>query len=430
MYTGKSRIYPTQTETQAFGKLQVQVVCELGSRPVENASVQIFRKEDPTTAMEILSTDVSGKTIEIELPAPPLAYSMEPTGNQTYSEYIIIIQSMGLQTVKIDSAQILPYIKSIQPVRLPTNDNDTEEIKTITIPPHFLMGNYYPKVYEAEIKTSAEPTEPNAVIKTVAIPECIIVHDGIPMDNEAKNYTVEYSDYIKNVVSSMIFATWPLETIYANILVVLSFTLNRIFTDWYPSQGYAFSITNSTAYDNLWIYGRNIDNNISIAVDYFFQYYLSRPDIIQPILTQTCRGQFLECPKMMSLWGSKFLGDKNYDYLQILKYYYGDTIYVNSTDYVEGIPVSWPKKSLTLGSEGEAVKVMQNQLDILSRAYTAIPTLEDNGIFDEKFEGAVKIFQTIFNLPVTGIIDAATWHKISQMYAVVTSTSGLCKNDP
>lgn len=427
MNTRKSRIYPTQTYTESFGKLQVQVVCEIGSRPVENATVQIFPKEGPTTAIEELSTDVSGKTIEIELPAPPLAYSMEPTGLQPYSEYIIVVQSAGLQTVKIDSAQILPYIKSIQPVRLPRKTSDTDEIKTILIGPHLLFGGYYPKIYEDEVKPSAESTAPGTDANPIVIPEFVIVHDGIPMDKDAKNYTIEYKDYIKNVVTSSIYATWPQETIFANILAVLSFTLNRIYTDWYPSQGYNFTITSSTAYDNLWIYGRNIDSNISIVVDYFFEYYLSRPGIIQPILTQTCRGVLLDCPSMMSLWGSKFLGDKNYDATRILRYYYGESIFINSASQVSGIPKIWPDKDLSLGSEGEDVKLMQTQLNIISRAYTALPPLNENGVYDEQLEKDVQIFQTIFNLPVTGIIDSATWNKISQIFTRLTRASGLCR---
>jgi peptidoglycan hydrolase-like protein with peptidoglycan-binding domain len=429
MYTRKGRIYPTQMDTQALGKLQVQVVCEIGSRPVENATVQIFRKEDQATAIEVLSTDISGKTIEVDLPTPPLVYSMEPQGNKPYAEYIIVIQSSGLQTVKIDSAQLLPYIKSIQPVRLPRKLTDTEEIKIINITPHYLYGSYPPKVYEDEVKSSDEPVDPNSTEKSIVIPEFVVVHDGIPMHADAKNYTIEYKDYIKNVICSMTYATWPLETIYANILAILSFTLNRIFTNWYPTQGYNFTITNSTAYDNLWIYGRNIDNNISIAVDYFFNYFLSRPDIFQPILTQTCRGALVDCPNMLSLWGSKFLGDKNYDALGILKYYYGNTIFINSTNNVVGIPTTWPGRDLSLGSEGEDVKIMQNQLNTLSKAYTAIPPLEGNGIFDETLENAVKTFQTIFNLPVTGMIDVATWYSISQIYTRVTRASGLCREN-
>ncbi|WMJ86631.1 peptidoglycan-binding domain-containing protein [Anaerocolumna sp. MB42-C2] len=417
-----NRIYPTQERRKYYGILQVQVVCELGSRPVENAEIQIFHKYNPNTVIDILSTDSSGKTIEIELPAPPIEYSMEPTNYQPYSEYMLVISAPGLQTVEIDSAQILPYVKTIQPVRMPLKDANTDISKLITIGPNFLFGNYPPKIYEEEVKTHIEAQ----VNKSVVIPEFIIVHNGIPTDLTARNYKIEYREYIKNVVSSQIYATWPHETIYANILTRLSFSLNRVFTDWYHRQGYDFDLTSSTAFDQIWIYGRNIDNNISLAVDYVFNYFLSLPDVNQPILTQACIGKSVTCQNMISLWGSKFLGDQGYKAIDILHTYYNESMYINYTNNITGIQV-WPDVILSEGSNSDAVKLMQQNLHVIARAYDELPLLEADGIFNPKTQSAVAAFQKVFNLPVTGTINAVTWYKIEQIYQRLTRIFEFCK---
>lgn len=174
------------------------------------------------------------------------------------------------------------------------------------------------------------------------MPEYIIVHDGTPSDSTARDYYVTYKDYIKNVASSEIYATWPDATLRANILAIMSFTLNRVFTEWYRNKGYDFTITSSTAFDHKWVYGRNIFENISLIVDEIFQNYLSRPNVKQPILTQYCDGQRVSCPNWMSQWGSKNLGDRGYNFIEILRYYYGNDMYVNEADEIAGIPASWP----------------------------------------------------------------------------------------
>ncbi len=418
MYTINNGIYLVQSGKKYFGILQVQVVCEeAGSRPVENAGVQVFHKSDPNTVIVDLITDISGKTTEIELPAPPIEYSMEPTTYQPYSEYRLVITAPGLQTLEIDSVQLFPYVKTVQPVKMPRKINGNEPAKTILIGPHFLCGKYPPKIYEDEVKDNIVPEEN----KPILIPEFIIVHDGIPSDAAAGNYKIEYRDYIKNVVSCQIYATWPLETIYANILTILSFSLNRIYTDWYPSQGYDFTITSSTAFDQIWIYGRNVNSNICLAVDYIFNYFLSLPDITQPILAQA--GNSMICSNMISLWDSKFLGDQTYKALDILRYYYGDMLYINHTDNIAGV-IAWPNTELKEGITSEEVEYIQKQLRILSCAYYEIPLINADGIYEENTKAAVCAFQKIFDLPVTGTVDAATWYKISHTHASITRPAG------
>ena len=252
-----------------------------------------------------------------------------------------------------------------------------------------------------------------------------MVHDGAPSDSTARNYYVSYTDYIKNVASSEIYATWPESTITANILAIMSFTLNRVYTEWYRNKGYDFTITSSTAYDHKWIYGRNIFDSISRIVDEIFDQYLARPGVKQPILTQYCDGKRVTCPNWMSQWGSKMLGDQGYSPIEIIRNYYGSSMYVNTADQISGIPSSWPGYNLTIGSSGDKVRQMQEQLNRIAEVYTAIPVIAADGIFGNDTRNAVTEFQNIFGLPKTGIVDFKTWYKISQIYVGITRMAEL-----
>ena len=259
----------------------------------------------------------------------------------------------------------------------------------------------------------------------VVVPETIIVHDGVPTNSSAPNYFVPYRDYIKNVASSEIYSTWPESTIVANVLAIMSFTLNRVYTEWYRNKGYDFTITSSTAFDHKWIYGRNFFESISVVVDEIFDQYLSRPNVKQPILTQYCDGKRVSCPDWMTQWGSMSLGEQGYSPIEILRYFYGNDIYINSAEQISGIPASWPGYDLTIGSSGNKVRQMQEQLLTISNIYTAIPTITPSGYFGEDTAEAVREFQSIFGLGETGIVDFPTWYKISQIYVGVTRIGEL-----
>ena len=260
------------------------------------------------------------------------------------------------------------------------------------------------------------------VLSRVVIPEYVIVHDGVPEDPTARNYWVRYKDYIKNVASSEIYSTWPESAIYANILVIQSFTLNRVFTEWYRGRGYDFTITSSTAYDQKWIYGRNVFEEIDYLVDSIFTNYLSRPGVRQPIFTSYCDGNRTTC-RGLSQWGSKALADQGYSAIDIIHYYYGNDMYINSADIISGVPSSWPGYDLTIGSSGEKVRQLQQQLNRIARNYPAIPTLTPDGVYGSATADAVRTFQRIFNLPQTGIVDYPTWFEISDIYVGVTRIS-------
>ena len=405
------------------GQLQVTVLDSASNRPVENATVRISYTGVPDNVIEEIRTDSSGKTPMLELAAPPLEYSMKPVEQQPYAEYTVRISAEGFTPKEVAGTEVLPHSIARQGASLSRQQGSGEDYQRIVIGPHTLFGEYPPKNPEAEIKPINETGE--IVLNKVVIPEYIVVHDGPIGDTSAQDYYVRYKDYIKNVASSEIYATWPEDTIRANVLAIMSFTLNRVYTEWYRNKGYDFTITSSTAYDHKWIHGRNIFESIDRIVDELFENYLSRPDVRQPILTQYCDGRQVQCPNWMTQWGSCSLGEQGYSPIEILRYFYGDSIYVNTAEQISGIPASWPGSDLTIGSSGDKVRQMQEQLDEIATVYSAIPRVTPDGIYGTRTADAVREFQSIFGLPQTGVVDFATWYKISHIYVGITRIAEL-----
>ncbi|MBS6955233.1 MAG: carboxypeptidase regulatory-like domain-containing protein [Enterocloster asparagiformis] len=289
---------PNNAESGYAGLLQVNVVNIQNNFPIQNARVTISYKGDPQSPVEQVQTNSSGQTEQVSLPAPPPELSLTPGDVQPYSEYNLRIEAEGFDPMVVSGTEILPDATAIQPVSMtPVGDVPPPE-DPVVIPDHTLYGNYPPKIAEPEIKPVAESGE--IVLSRVVVPQTVVVHDGVPTDRTAKDYYVPYRDYIKNVASSEIYSTWPRATITANVLAIMSFTLNRVYTEWYRNQGYDFTITSSTAFDHKWIYGRNIFESISLVVDEIFDNYLSRPGVRQPILTQYCDGRQVQCPNWMT----------------------------------------------------------------------------------------------------------------------------------
>jgi len=411
-------------EADETGKLQVNVTSWQQNTPIPDATITISFTGEPDSTLESLQTDESGQTQTVSLEAPPLEYSMDSSqANQPFSLYTIQVRAEGYQTLNISGIEVLPTVKAIQNVTLVPLDYPGTTRGDIDIPVNTLFGDYPPKIEEAEIKPLEESGE--IVLSRVVIPEYVVVHDGPPTDSRAGNYYVRYKDYIKNVASSEIYATWPDATIRANALAIMSFTLNRVYTEWYRNQGYNFTITSSTAYDQKWSYGRTIYDTISRVVDEMFENYLSRPNVSQPILTQYCDGRNVSCPNWMSQWGSKYLGDQGYSTIQILRNYYGSSIYINSADEISGVPSSWPGYDLSVGSSGAKVRQMQQQLNRIHQNYPAIPAVTADGVFGNATKNAVQKFQSVFGLPATGIVDYPTWYKISDVYVGVSRIAEL-----
>ena len=410
----------------AQGYLQVDVVSDANSFPVQDAAIVIARTEEPDEIIEETRTNSSGQTENLPLNAPPVELSLSPEETERpYAEYTIRITAPGFEPFVVSGTEVLADVTAIQGIRLRplSNASAGEQIETVTIPDHTLYGDYLPKIAESEIKPVIETGE--IVLSRVVVPQTVVVHDGVPTNTSAANYYVPYRDYIKNVASSEIYATWPRSAIVANVLAIMSFTLNRVYTEWYRNQGYDFTITSSTAYDHKWIYGRNIFESISVVVDDIFDNYLSRPGVKQPILTQYCDGRKVRCPGWMTQWGSCELGEAGYSPIEILRNFYGDDMYINTAEQISGIPASWPGYDLKIGATGDKVRQLQEQLDAISSVYTAIPDISPDGIYGPATAEAVRKFQSIFGLPQTGVVDFATWYKISHIYVGITRIAEL-----
>ncbi len=398
----------------AIGRLIVNVYVDNIAQPINEANVNI---KGENTNINVL-TNISGKTNEIELYAPDEIYSMSPQVDvKPFSEYTITVSKEGLNTSVVNGVEIFPNVTSYQDVYLTSQTDDTmsEDITTISDPT--LWETYPPKIDDDESSISNEVR----VLPKVIVPEYVIVHDGIPTNTNAPNYTVSFPDYIKNVASSEIYPSWPREALKANIYAIISFTLNRIYTEWYLSRGYNFTITSSTAYDQKYTHGRTIFDTISDVVDEIFLMYLKYPNQSYPFLAHYNDGIDVNNKGWLSQWGSKSLADQGYNALQIVRYYYGNSIELATAELVSSFPTSYPGYNLELNSCGQEVQFIQNELNKIRGSYPAIPRIDNpNGIYDSSTADAVRTFQNIFNLPVTGVIDYATWYKISYVYTAVT----------
>ncbi len=424
MYYNMKRLGLSQVSTDSvdYGNLRVNVVDGVTGRPVSDARVSISYTGEPDATLEEVRTDVDGQTELIELSAPPVEYSMEPSTNQPYSEYTISVSAPGFETFSVSGSEIFSGETSIQrtPLRPAGSLNSPDNF---VIPAITLFGDFPPKIPESEIQPVNRQGE--IVLSRVVVPEIVVVHDGVPSDSTANNYYVRYRDYIKNVACSEIYSTWPRETIKANVLAILSFTMNRVYTEFYRNRGYEFTITSSTAYDHKWVNNRNIFTSIASVVDEIFDCYLSRPNVKQPILTQYCDGRKVSCPNWMTQWGSKSLGDQGYSAIEILRYYYGDNMYINSAEEISGIPSSWPGSDLDIGSSGQKVRQLQEQLNYIGDFYSAIPYVVPDGIYGERTADAVRTFQRIFDMPQTGVVDFPTWYRISDWYVRLSGIAEL-----
>ena len=255
------------------------------------------------------------------------------------------------------------------------------------------------------------------------IPQRITVHLGSPASN-SENVTVSFSDYVKNVASSEIYPTWDESALRANILAIVSFALNRVYTEFYRSRGYDFDITSSTAYDQAFVNGRSYFENVSRLVDELFNDYLRRPDFVEPLAAKFCNGTTVTC-EGLSQWGSQNLAQQGYNSQQILRSYYGDIETVLNAP-IRGITSSYPGSPLRRGSSGPNVVVVQTALNRIAQNYPAIPKIANvDGIFGSRTEATVRSFQQIFGLTVDGIVGPGTWYAIVRLYTAVTSLSEL-----
>lgn len=397
----------------AKGYLVVNVYSDSIANPVVGATVTISKNNKVITTTK---TNEEGKTELITLDTVDKNYSQQEQYEvKPYETYDVIVKALGLTETKLEGVQIFDGITSIQDVYMTSIDeNQGEEVSEIS--PNTLWGDYSPNISEEE-NEKEEGISP-FVLQRVIIPETIVVHDGVPTNSNAPNYEVRFIDYIKNVASSEIYSTWPKETIKANVLAIISFTLNRIFTEWYQSKGFDFTITSTTSYDQKYTRNGTIFEPISTIVDEIFTNYIRSGIRLEPLLahykSSTTEAGYL------SQWGSKELGDKGYQSLEILRYYYGNSINLYEA-LTEG---DYPYSFTTTLKEGDCsrdVYVLQNVLNYIRGSYPGIPIIENpSGFFDEQTKDAVLKFQSVFYLSQTGMVNQQTWYRLSYIFSAVS----------
>jgi len=391
--------------------------------PVEGAKIYIVpsgqgSEVSDTFYSNYLLTDSSGNTGFIRFETPDT--SLTDNINNTLTPYSLVdvyVVADGFFPTRITGVQIYGDTQSVLPISLIPVSGSYAATNGGTIIYEIPANQLLSKDNHGMKGPSAEQTTP-LVAEEIYIPEYITVHLGTPSSN-ARNITVPFTEYIKNVASSEIYPTWPEEALKANIAAITSLTLNRFFTEWYRSQGYDFDITSTTAYDQSFVEGRNIFENISRLVDDNFNTYVTREGYINPLFTTFCDGRTVNC-NGLSQWGTVSLAENGNNALQILRYYYGDDINLTTTNDVRSAENSYPGTPLKLGDSGDDVVIIQQQLMRIRENYPAIPLIPTiDGNFGSSTDSAVRTFQEIFDLAVDGIVGKSTWYRISYIYSSV-----------
>ncbi|MEG0456749.1 MAG: peptidoglycan-binding protein, partial [Oscillospiraceae bacterium] len=413
----------------SYGKIKVEMYTATEALPVTNGYAVINRIVDGVEVFnQTVYTDDNGQCPEISVETPDEWLSFDPFAIEApYYEYNIYAYAEGFSNVTIENMQVYPNVLSLQTIEMiprvqtPQNSsgyNFTEEDIIYSVPPNALRQNS--QSGPAPFSYCSSPY----VLSEVYIPQNITVHLGKPSNTSARNVTVPFIDYIKNVASSEIYPTWPDSALRANIYAQISLALNRVFTEWYPSKGYSYQITNSTQFDQYYVHGRNIFDNISKIVDEIFNVYIRKTGDFQPFYAEYCNGTTATCPGM-SQWGTVDLANRGFTPIRILRNYYGNDVNLVESNVIKEIQQSYPGTPLRVGSTGFDVSVIQRQLNRISRNYPLIGNVTVDGNFGTGTENAVKTFQKIFNLTQDGVVGKSTWYKISYIYVAVKKLAEL-----
>ena len=401
----------------ATGILRIQAFAARQSAPVEGVTVNIVG--DGFTAARM--TDAEGNAADVTLTAPDCALSLEEdnTTRLPYAVCSLTASKAGYRTVRIQGIQVFAgQVTLAQPEMIPeTEEGRDVEDPPIVIPPHplFVGGG-------GGGRAPADPCAPR-VLDRVIIPKNITVHLGKPAAS-ARNVTVSFRRYIANVASSEVYPTWPESALRANIHCQISLALNRIYTEWYPSRGYSFNITNSTSYDQYYVHGRTVFDVMVRLTDDIFNTYLRKTGTVNPYYSEYCDGKSVTCPGLKQ-WGTVTLAKQGKTPLQILKYYYGSNIEIVRTNNIQAIPQSYPGSPLRQGDSGTAVFTLQRQLNRIAKDYPFFGKLTVDGVFGPRMVSTVKTFQRQFNLTADGVVGRQTWYKISYIYVSVKELAEL-----
>jgi peptidoglycan hydrolase-like protein with peptidoglycan-binding domain len=401
----------------ATGYLIIQARMAHDALPL--SGVQIWVMDAQEKRIYHVTTDESGETERIALETLDGSLSLDPDFSGTpFISYDVLAIANGFNTIHIVGIPILDGETAIQPLEfIPMREMQRTPTVTeiqIGVPAVSMTGRRYQE----------GPLTESRVLRQVVIPNPITVHLGSP-NASVTNVQVSFPDYVKNVASSEVYPTWPEASLRANIYAIITFALNRIFTEWYRSRGYSFDITNNTAYDQYFIHGRNIYESISLIVDEIFNEYVRRQGQTAPYFTSFCNGTTSTCAGL-SQWGTVTLANQGLSPLQILRSYYPKDIEIAETNIITGVLSSYPGTALKTGSKGLDVQTIQTYLERIRRNYPAIPAITDEtGIFGESTRAAVAKFQSIFNLSSDGVVGKATWNKLSYLYTSVARLAEL-----
>ena len=401
----------------ATGILRIQAFAARQSSPVEGVTVNITG--DGFTAVR--TTDAEGNAADVVITAPDCALSLEAenTTRCPYAVCSLTAAKTGFRPVRIQGIQIFAgQVTLAQPEMIPETEEDRDVPNPpIVIPPHALFAG-----------DGGSGTAPTAgcvprVLDRVIIPKNITVHLGKPAAS-ARNVTVSFRKYIANVASSEVYPTWPEAALRANIHCQISLALNRIYTEWYPSKGYTFNITNSTSYDQYYVHGRTVFDVMVRITDDIFNTYLRKRGTVNPYYSEYCDGKSVTCPGLKQ-WGTVTLANNGRSALQILRYYYGSDIEIVRTSNIQSIPQSYPGSPLRQGDSGTAVFTLQRQLNRITKDYPFLGKLTVDGVFGSRMAATVRAFQKQFNLTADGMVGRQTWYKISYIYVSVKDLAEL-----
>ena len=401
----------------AIGHLLIQARTADGAVPLTGAQVRITDTNSNT--LYVLTTDENGETPVVSLETVDKSFSQTPYYNGLpFTSYSVLAQSFGFDSLFVTDIPIFDGQTAVLPIVL------TPMRKTQRQPVTREISIGKPAVAMRDTSEQEGTYMEPRILRQVVIPDPITVHLGTPSSN-APNVQVSFPEYVKNVASSEIYPTWPEASLTANIYAIITFALNRIYTEWYRSRGYNFDITNSTAYDQYFVQGRPIYDSISRIVDRIFNEYVRRKGHKAPYFTSFCNGTTATC-QGLSQWGTVTLANQGLTPIQILRSYYPSDIEIAETDIVTGILSSYPGTPLRVGSTGLDVQTIQTYLNRIRRNYPAIPAKTDEaGVFQDSTRAAVTKFQSVFNLTPDGIVGKSTWYKISSLYTAVTRLAEL-----
>lgn len=401
----------------AIGYLTVQARTAHDAVPLSGVHISIL--DDMENRIYDLTTDENGEIPAVALETMDKRFSQNQYFVGTpYVSYNVLAQKAGFNTLYVSEIPIFDGQTAILPVALiPAGERQRSPAVT-----KITVGK--PAVAMPEARNQEGMPATPYVLRQVAIPNPITVHLGAP-NASASNMQIPFPDYVKNVASSEIYPTWPDASLRANIYAIITFALNRVYTEWYRSRDYDFDITNSPAYDQYFVYGRPIYDSIGRIVDEIFNEYVRRQGQNAPYFTSFCNGTTVTC-RGLSQWGTVTLANQNYTPLRILRSYYPDDIEIAETDIITGIVSSYPGTALRTGSTGLDVQTIQTYLGRIRKNYPAIPAITDSaGVFGNSTKAAVTKFQSVFNLVPDGIVGKATWYKISSIYTAVARLAEL-----